>query len=66
MKTNAIIITNGYLDHGNGKIANGLIRGSDRINIVGVIDELHDGKDAGEVLNGEFRNQNRTEIQLGN
>jgi uncharacterized NAD-dependent epimerase/dehydratase family protein len=36
MKTNAIIITNGYLDHGDGKTAHGLIRGSDRFNIIGV------------------------------
>ena len=56
MKTNAIIITNGYLDHGDGKTAHGLIRGSERFNIVGVIDELHAGQDAGEVLDGKFRN----------
>ena len=55
MKTNAIILTNGYLDHGDGKTAHGLNRGSDRFNIVGVIDKLHAGKDAGEVLDGEFR-----------
>jgi uncharacterized NAD-dependent epimerase/dehydratase family protein len=56
MKANAIIVTNGYLDHGDGKTAHGLIRGSDRFNIIGVIDALHAGKDAGEVLDGEFRN----------
>jgi uncharacterized NAD-dependent epimerase/dehydratase family protein len=56
MKTNAIIITNGYLDHGDGKTAHGLIRGSDRFNIIGVIDAVHAGKDAGEMLDGEFRN----------
>lgn len=56
MKTNAIIITNGYLDHGDGKTAHGLIRGSDRFNVIGVIDPVHAGKDAGEVLDGEIRN----------
>ena len=56
MKTNAIVITNGFLEHGDGKTAHGLIRGTDRFNILGVIDHLHAGKDAGEVLDGEFRN----------
>lgn len=56
MKANAIIVTNGDLATGDGKTAHGLIRGSDRFNIIGVIDALHAGKDAGEVLDGEFRN----------
>jgi uncharacterized NAD-dependent epimerase/dehydratase family protein len=56
MKADAIIVTNGYLDHGDGKTAHGLIRGSDRFNVIGVIDALLAGKDAGEVLDGEFRN----------
>ncbi|MCW5909581.1 MAG: DUF1611 domain-containing protein [Cyclobacteriaceae bacterium] len=55
-KTNAIIITAGYLDSNNGKTAHGLIRGTDRYNIVGVIDQKHAGKDAGEVLDGKHRN----------
>ncbi|MBL7874518.1 MAG: DUF1611 domain-containing protein [Cyclobacteriaceae bacterium] len=55
-KSNAIIITAGYLDSNNGKTAHGLIRGTDRYNIVGVIDEKHAGKDAGEVLDGKKRN----------
>ena len=56
MKANAIIGTNGDLATGDGKTAHGLIRGTDRFNIIGVIDPLHAGKDAGEVLDGEFRN----------
>ena len=56
MKANAIIVTNGDLATGDGKTAHGLIRGTDRFNIIGVIDALHAGKDAGEVLDGEFRN----------
>jgi len=56
MKANAIIVTNGELATGDGKTAHGLIRASDRFNIIGVIDALHAGRDAGEVLDGEFRN----------
>jgi uncharacterized NAD-dependent epimerase/dehydratase family protein len=55
-KSNAIIITAGYLDSNNGKTAHGLIRGTDRYNIVGVIDDKSAGKDAGEVLDGKKRN----------
>ncbi len=56
VKTNAIIITGGLLDTGNAKTAHGLIRGTDRFNIVGVVDHKHPGKDAGEVLDGTHRN----------
>ncbi len=55
-KANAIIITAGHLDSSNGKTAHGLIRGTERFNIVGVIDDKHPGKDAGEVLDGKKRN----------
>ena len=55
-KSNAIVITGGYLDSNNAKTAHGLIRGTDRFNIVGVIDEKSAGKDAGEVLDGKNRN----------
>lgn len=55
-KSNAIIITAGYLDSNNGKTAHGLIRGTERYSIVGVIDHKHAGKDAGEVLDGKKRN----------
>lgn len=55
-KGNAIVITAGYLDSSNGKTAHGLIRGTDRFNIVGVVDHKHAGKDAGEVLDGKKRN----------
>ena len=53
---NAIIITAGHLVSSNGKTAHGLIRGTERFNIVGVIDEKWAGKDAGEVLDGKNRN----------
>ncbi len=44
------------LDTNSGKTAHGLIRGTDRFSIVGVIDPKHAGKDAGEVLDGKKRN----------
>ena len=55
-KSNAIVITAGYLDSNSGKTAHGLIRGSDRFNILGIIDHKHPGKDAGEILDGKKRN----------
>jgi uncharacterized NAD-dependent epimerase/dehydratase family protein len=55
VKSNAILVTGGFLDTGNAKTAHGLIRGTDRFNIVGVIDHKHPGKDAGEVLDGKHR-----------
>lgn len=56
VKSNAIVITGGLLDTGSAKTAHGLIRGTDRFTIVGVIDHKHPGKDAGEVLDGKKRN----------
>lgn len=56
MKSKAIVITGGYLDTNNAKTAHGLIRGTDRFEIVGMVDEKHAGKDAGEVLDGKNRN----------
>ena len=55
-ENNALILTNGLLDTENGKTAHGLIRATDRYNIVGVIDYKCAGQDAGEVLDGKNRN----------
>lgn len=55
-KKNALIITAGYLNSSSGKTAHGLIRGTDRFNIIGVVDDKSAGKDAGEVLDGKHRN----------
>lgn len=55
MDGTAIILTNGLLTEGPAKTAHGLIRGSDRYKITGVIDQVHAGKDAGEVLDGQHR-----------
>jgi uncharacterized NAD-dependent epimerase/dehydratase family protein len=54
-KSNAIVLTAGYLDSDSGKTAHGLIRGTERFNILAVIDDKHPGKDAGEVLDGKKR-----------
>lgn len=54
-KSTAIILTAGYLVSSSGKTAHGLIRGTDRFQIMGVIDEKYAGKDAGEVLDGKHR-----------
>jgi uncharacterized NAD-dependent epimerase/dehydratase family protein len=54
-KSNAIVLTGGFLDSNNAKTAHGLIRGTERYNIVGVIDEKRSGEDAGEVLDGKKR-----------
>ncbi|MEO5599928.1 MAG: DUF1611 domain-containing protein [Cyclobacteriaceae bacterium] len=56
MPSNAIVITEGYLDTLSAKTAHGLIRGTNRFNIIGVIDSKHAGKDAGEVMDGKKRN----------
>ena len=53
---NALILTNGRLDTDDAKTAHGLIRGTSRFKIVGVIDPVNSGKDAGEVLDGRHRN----------
>ena len=55
MKPRAIVITGGYLDSDNAKTAHGLIRGTERFSIVGIIDQPCAGKDAGEVLDGKHR-----------
>ncbi|MEO0470314.1 MAG: DUF1611 domain-containing protein [Bacteroidota bacterium] len=52
----AIILTGGLLDNISAKTAHGLIRGSERFQIIGIIDTHHAGKDAGEVLDGQKRN----------
>lgn len=55
-KPNAIILTDGILHESDAKTAHGLIRGTERFSIVGVIDHRHAGKDAGEVVDGKHRN----------
>lgn len=53
----AIILTNGLLKHADAKTAHGLIRGTERYNIIGVVDNAEtSGKDAGALLDGKHRN----------
>ena len=52
----AIILTGGLLHTPDAKTAHGLIRESERFTITAVIDEANEGKDAGEILDGKFRN----------
>ncbi len=55
-KSTAIVLTNGMLDTYNAKTCHGLLRGTDRFDILAVIDYRFAGKDAGEVLDGKKRN----------
>ena len=56
IKKTALILTNGRLATSDAKTAHGLIRGTERFDIAGVIDPVNAGKDAGEILNGRVRN----------
>jgi uncharacterized NAD-dependent epimerase/dehydratase family protein len=51
----AVILCNGYFQTANGKTAHGLVRGTDRYGIVGIIDPPTAGRDAGEALDGRPR-----------
>jgi uncharacterized NAD-dependent epimerase/dehydratase family protein len=52
----AIILTGGLLHTSDAKTAHGLIRKSNRYQIVGLVDAVNAGKDAGELLDGKYRN----------
>jgi uncharacterized NAD-dependent epimerase/dehydratase family protein len=52
----AVILTNGKLAENWAKTAHGLIRGSERFEILAVIDVENAGRDAGEMLDGVHRN----------
>ncbi|WP_210464552.1 DUF1611 domain-containing protein [Rufibacter roseolus] len=56
MDGNAIILTDGLLRQYPAKTAHGLIRGTERFRIIGVIDVECAGQDAGEVVDGQNRN----------
>ncbi|MCA0237115.1 MAG: DUF1611 domain-containing protein [Bacteroidetes bacterium] len=52
----ALVLTNGLLHTNDAKTAHGLIRGSERFDIAGIIDgPATAGKDAGELLDGTHR-----------
>lgn len=53
----ALVLTNGLYQTSDAKTAHGLVRGSDRFLIVGIIDHINTAnKDAGELLDGKYRN----------
>ncbi len=49
----AIVYCNGAFNTPNGKTAHGLVRFTERYEVVGVIDSKYDGQDAGQVLDGK-------------
>jgi len=51
----ALILAEGRYNTSDGKTAHGLVRYSQRYQIVGVVDSTLAGKDAGEVLDGVYR-----------
>ncbi len=55
--TRALVLTQGYLERNDAKTAHGLIRGTDRFQIAGIVDGPETaGQDAGELLDGIPRN----------
>ena len=55
-QNNAIVLTDGLLMTSDAKTAHGLIRGTERFNIIGLVDgEVNAGKDAGVLLDGKHR-----------
>nr|WP_320191458.1 DUF1611 domain-containing protein [uncultured Desulfobacter sp.] len=51
----AVVLTRGLFHLNDAKTAHGLVRGTERFTIMGVIDEVNAGKDAGVVLDGTQR-----------
>lgn len=56
MKQTAIVLANGRYMTPNGKTAHGLVRGSDRFEVLAVVEPLLAGHDAGKALDGIHRN----------
>lgn len=56
MKKNIVVATDNLFLTVNAKTAHGLIRGSERFEVLGVIDAKHKNTDAGELLDGFNRN----------
>ena len=49
---NAVVLTAGMLESPFAKTCHGLLRGSERFRVMGVVDAEHSGSDAGEVMEG--------------
>lgn len=56
MNNRAILLTDGLLTTSDAKTAHGLIRGTERYAVVGVVDAPTAGQDAGTLLDSRFRN----------
>lgn len=52
---NALVYCEGAFNTPNGKTAHGLVRFTERYRVLGVIDSVSAGRDAGEVLDGESK-----------
>jgi uncharacterized NAD-dependent epimerase/dehydratase family protein len=55
MDGTALVLCDGFFATNNGKTAHGLVRGTERYRILGVVDAPTAGRDAGEVLDGRAR-----------
>ncbi len=55
MDGTALVVCDGFFDTANGKTAHGLVRGTERYRVLGVVDAPTAGRDAGEVLDGRAR-----------
>ena len=55
MKHSAIVLANGRYLTPNGKTAHGLVRGSDRVAVLAVVEPTLNGDDSGEALDGVHR-----------
>ena len=56
MKKNIVIATDNLLSIDSAKTAHGLIRGSERFEVLAIIDDKHKNTDAGVLLDGYHRN----------
>ena len=54
-KETALALANDYFHTIHAKTTHGLVRGPSRYDLVGVVDALSAGQDAGELLDGEHR-----------
>ena len=52
MKSNAIVYCQGAFNTPNGKTAHGLVRFTERYEVVAVVDSNYAGQDAAEILDG--------------
>ena len=56
MRINALVYCEGLFGESDGKIANGLVRYSEKYEILGIIDSTKAGMDSGEHLDGAKNN----------